>query len=202
MEEFDVYKRGTLKASKWTKRVLSLYPHLGIAAITRHNRPQDRFYRCMRVSSVHIWPQYNQKHVTENFDSMAVKLTVRVKGIPAKIRVREAHSATGPVKVYRYTMKGPEAVKHTWMLRFRSYEEFEGAMRLFQAMKVSDQLSSVATSAETRRPAQGGEETTAEDEIDALLQRSIIPGDLNQGLEPIRAHWQQTRLKKDEWGQT
>ncbi|KAG5497080.1 hypothetical protein GH5_01609 [Leishmania sp. Ghana 2012 LV757] len=202
MEEFDVYKRGTLKASKWTKRVLSLHSHLGIAAITRHNSPQDRFYRCMRVSSVHIWPQYNQKHVKENFDSMEVKLTVRVKGIPAKIRVREARSATGPVKVYHYTMKGPEAVKHTWMLRFRSYEEFEEAMRLFQAMKVSDQHSSLATSAETRRPVQGGEETTAEDEIDALLQRSMIPGDLNQGLEPIRAHWQQTRLKKDECATT
>ncbi|KAG5472142.1 hypothetical protein CUR178_02816 [Leishmania enriettii] len=202
MEEFDVYKRGILKASKWTPRVLSLHSHLGIAAITHHNRPQDRFYRCMRVSSVHIWPQYNQKHVKENFDSMALKLTVRVKGIPAKIRVREARRATGPVKVYHYTMKGPEAAKHTWMLRFRNYEEFEGAMRLFQAMKVSDQYSSLVTSAETRLPAQGAEETTAEDEIDALLQGSMIPGDLNQGLEPIRAHWQRTRLKEDECGKS
>ncbi|KAG5471468.1 hypothetical protein LSCM1_01557 [Leishmania martiniquensis] len=198
MEEFNVYKRGTVKASKWTTRVLSVHSHLAIAAITSRDAPKDKFYQCMRVSCVHMWPQYKQKHVKEDFDSMAVKLTVRIKGTPAKIGVREERGTGGSIKIYRYTMRGPEATKHTWMLRFRNYEEFEGAMRLFQAMKLSEQSSSVTTSAETRRSTQGGEETTVDGEIEGLLPRSIIPGDLNEGLAPIREHWQQTRLKRDE----
>ncbi|CBZ29303.1 hypothetical protein, unknown function [Leishmania mexicana MHOM/GT/2001/U1103] len=195
MEEFTVHKRRNLKAHKWTRRILSLHPKLGVAAITDRGRSDDRFHECMRVSSVLIWPQYNKKHVKENFSSMEAMLTVRVKGIPAKIGVREKPSPTGPVRVYRYTMKGPEAEKHTWMLRFNNYEDFEKAMKLVQSMQTAEENYPVVRYAEAQRLEEGCESVTDEVEMEGLLSRPIIHGNLKDDLVPIRAQWQQIRPK-------
>ncbi|AYU81459.1 hypothetical protein LdCL_310033300 [Leishmania donovani] len=194
MEEFNVQKQSSLKADKWTRRVLSLHPKLGIAAITDRGRPEDRFHECMRVSSMQIWPQYNKKHVKESFSSMEVMLTVRMKGIPAKVGVREKQSATGPVKIYRYTMKGPEAEKHTWMLRFNNYEDFEKAVNLVQSMQTVEN-NSLVRYGETHRPEEGCKGVTDEVEVEEFLPRPVMYGNVEDELAPIRAQWQQARPK-------
>lgn len=195
MEEFPVQKQSSLKADKWTGCVLSLHAKLGIAAITDRGRPGDRFHACMRVSRVQVWPQYNKKHVKESFSSTEVMLTVRMKGIPAKIGVREKQSATGPVKIYRYTIKGHKAEKYTWMLRFNNYEDFEKAMHLVQSMQTAGENYSVVRYGETQRLEEGCEGVTGELETEEFLPHPVVYGNLKDVLAPIRAQWQQTRSK-------
>ncbi|CAJ1011043.1 hypothetical protein Q4I28_006357 [Leishmania naiffi] len=195
MEEFNTLKQSSRNAGKWSYFVLSIHSQLGVAAITDCNNADGGFYQCMRVANVQIWPQYSKKHIKEKFESMEAMLTVRVKGIPAKVGVREAPSATGPTKIYSYTMRGPEATKHTWMLRFSKYEEFEGAMHLFQAMKLSDLHLSVPKRVEGRQQTKELGEGTVEVDLSELTPCTIIYGNLSEGLAPIRAEWQQKQPK-------
>ncbi|KPA74443.1 hypothetical protein ABB37_09130 [Leptomonas pyrrhocoris] len=95
MEEFVVVKQGSIKSGNWTQRVLSLHPNLGLAAITSKDAQDDKLYECVRVANVQVWPQYQGKHIKESYQSTEAKLTVRAKGLPAKIGIREVKTPTG-----------------------------------------------------------------------------------------------------------
>lgn len=196
MEEFTVLKQGAYKAGNWTSRVLSIHSALGVAAITAQDKPEETLqHQCIYVTSAQIWPQFKETHIKEPPQTMEAKLTIRVKGIPAKIGVREEQGAAGPTRIYRYTKKDPDASKFTWMVRFDTYEKFEKAVRLFQAMKPADDNSSAAGRSLTERPpkeaAQGGALVEGL-EVEGAVPHSMIPGNLDEELAPIRAQWQRS----------
>jgi hypothetical protein len=184
MEEVVVLKQGSIKAGNWTQRVLSLHVPLGLAAITSKDSQEDRFYQCMRVANVQIWPQYKEKHVKEGFQSQQAKLTIRMKGLPARIGFREVQTPTGPERIYRFTRPGPGAEHLTWMLRFHSFADLEKTVRFLQSMKVGDTVAS-----STRPPSVpgdlGGEGEEVKQEVDTVAITSMIAGDVDEQLRAI-----------------
>lgn len=187
MEEFVVLKQGSYKSGNWTQRVLSLHPNLGLAAITSKDSQEDRLYQCMRVGNVQIWPQFQKKHLKEDFQSQEAKLTLRVKGLPAKVGFREMNTPSGPQRIYRFTRPGPGAEHLTWMLRFRSFDDFEKAVRLLQSMRVGDTVAPSTRAASNAAPGDlGGEGEEVKQEVDTTAVSAMIAGDLEEELRAIR----------------
>ncbi|GET91252.1 hypothetical protein, unknown function [Leishmania tarentolae] len=149
MDVFHVQTQSSRKAGKWTRRVLSLHSHLGIAAITDSDTAEDTLRDGMRISSAQIWPQYDKKRVKENVFSMDAMLTMHVKGVAAKIRVREKQNSRGSGKIYSYTMKGTGKETLTWTLRFDSHEDLEKAMSLIGCMMTVGENCPVVRYADT-----------------------------------------------------
>lgn len=187
MEEFTVLKQGSFKSSNWTQRILSLHTPLGLASITSKDSQEDRLYQSVRVGSVQIWPQYLAKHIKEDFQSAEAKLTIRVKGLPAKIAFRDMATPEGSQRIYRFTRPGPGAQHLTWMLRFRNLDDFEKAVRLLQSMKVGDRLEKPKSEASVQAEGDlGGDGEEVKQEVDAGGVNTIIAGDLEEELRAIR----------------
>lgn len=187
MDEFVVLKQGSFKSGNWTQRVFSLHPGLGLASITSKDSQDDKLYQSMRVGNVQIWPQYLAKHIKEDFQSAEAKLTLRIKGLPAKIGFREINTPAGPQRIYRFTRPGPGAEHLTWMIRFSSFDEFERAVRLLQSMKVGDTIaSSTRASSSATQGDLGGDAEEVKQEVDKTAVASMIAGDLDEELRAIR----------------
>ena len=187
MDEFVVLKQGSFKSGNWTQRVFSLHPGLSLASITSKDSQDDKLYQSMRVGNVQIWPQYLAKHIKEDFQSTEAKLTLRIKGLPAKIGFREINTPAGPQRIYRFTRPGPGAEHLTWMIRFSSFDEFERAVRLLQSMKVGDTIaSSTRASSSATQGDLGGDAEEVKQEVDKTAVASMIAGDLDEELRAIR----------------
>lgn len=192
MEEFTVMKQGSYKSGNWTQRVLSVHAPLGLASITAKDSQENKLYQSVRVGSVQIWPQYQAKHIKENFQSQEAKLTIRVKGVPAKIGFRDMNTNAGTQRIYRFTRSGPTAEHLTWMLRFSSFDALEKAVRLFQSMKVGDRLERPqGGTSEQAEGDLGGEGEEVKQEVDVGGVQTIIAGDLEEELQAIRGTAQQ-----------
>ncbi|KPI88073.1 hypothetical protein ABL78_2849 [Leptomonas seymouri] len=193
MEEIVVYKQNSVKSGKWTQRVLSLHADLGLAAITSKDAQEDKLHKCMRLANVQIWPQYEEKHIKDDYQSSEAKLTVRVKGLPAKIGFRDVSKPAGPQRIYRYTRPSPGAEHLAWMIRFKSLEDLEKAVRLFRSMKPCDMTPSAAPAIAAELPS-GVDDDGAE--VQAPAVKRMIEGDVEKELHMIREPMQQASSKR------
>ncbi|KAK7201508.1 hypothetical protein NESM_000214600 [Novymonas esmeraldas] len=135
MAEFTVEKRGSLNASHWTQRVLTIYTtSLGLVSITRQDQPTEGAQRTMRVSSVQLWPTYKPSSIKEKQSSVEAMLSLRIKGDYVRVHRDFAESKGDSQAATRFTKRATTADEATWMLRFSSFDDLAAAARLLATM--------------------------------------------------------------------
>lgn len=173
MEQIAVEKQGSWNHRRWSQRVLSLSTLLGIAAITADGNVDDAAHRkCLHVTQVQLWPHYSRRHVREDFDSMAAKLTLRVKGGAVRLGERTVQRADGPLRVYSYTQRNAAAFQHSWMLRFATFADLERAVHLFQAIRIHHPVRSRSDASEAGAAAETAQKGGAGECAAAVVEDS------------------------------
>jgi hypothetical protein len=177
MEQVVVEKRGSYSRRHWTQRVLSLFTHLGVVAISQDGHVENNYHKCVHVTSVQMWPHYKKSHVREDFDSMEAKLTIRVKGFAVRVGDRVVNRAEGPVHVYSYTQRNAAVDMCAWMLRFATYADLERTVHLFEAIRAPTSQSKMQTDG-TEAATTTAKLSTACEEASAAAAVAVEDGDL------------------------
>ncbi|KPA74441.1 hypothetical protein ABB37_09129 [Leptomonas pyrrhocoris] len=216
MEQIVVTKRGRWKRGHWSQRVLSLCPILGVAALSHKAQTDEHDRKCLHVTSMQMWPRYNEAHIREDATSMEAKLTLRVKGMAVLLGERVVTRADGPQVVYRYTQRDASEDQRAWMLRFSTFADLEKAVRLFQAFRPLSHPKTLTGTSPS--PAQTSKEEAAvafalenadtpaaacaegrndgdplDDELvmAGVMSSSVVEGDVESDLASIRSQWEQ-----------
>lgn len=83
--QMECAKQGSIDATKWSSRVLTVDTNTSTLTISRRGHPENLFYHSLKPSIIQLWPYFYADATHDDFYSVEAKRTLCILGTVAPV---------------------------------------------------------------------------------------------------------------------